>query len=651
MSNRYDTNSQNTSKFMQDMINEFNKMPRGAFNENCRKIFDIGMYDIVPIDCWEMLPNSEAYLTYDIQMLTKNPTIKRLLSSMRVELRVYKCNYNDLWAGWNNFITKGRSGKVAKSIPALDWSLGNPAVTTCLPYNPAFYLNLAPAAFCSKEDIFSHSRNGSWSTAAVTQPTGLTGLSTIAQLKQSKAMRISALPFVMYNKIAKKYLSPNLLQDNPYWFPENEDHDMYLPYDCPEIVTNSVYSDPGFKFVSNFSIAVPSASSKKLPSSDEVDYQSRPWLNTLYKAQRKGDYFNTGSPFPDLIRGDVPTLQLLNASLSPISANVDFSDIFNLDNEASLIPNVPFINEQTTGISVGRVNLTTSGSSNYVSAHSNPALTKQFRDLLNSATVNISQPTLKGVQFSMRQWRQLATMTVMRERMALTDGSYNELIKAMFGHNPQYHSHDVVYCGGDTQPIVFSEVINTSASDSNPLGETGGRAFTSQNGKTIHVTSDDFGMFMTVLVITGDEVYSQGVNRMFSRLENSEQYFPILNNLSPDATLNRELYVSGDDTVDNDVFNYQERFAYYKSRQNKVSGLMALPISKVGDVGAYLQNRLFSSTPNFNQEFSYGKLTDNEKLLFTSTNQAEFVAVVGCQMKYIAPIPEDSRPSDMGISY
>lgn len=251
----------------------------------------------------------------------------------------------------------------------------------------------------------------------------------------------------------------------------------------------------------------------------------------------------------------------------------------------------------------------------------------------------------------MRQWRQLATMTVMRERMALTDGSYNELIKAMFGHNPQYHSHDVVYCGGDTQPIVFSEVINTSASDSNPLGETGGRAFTSQNGKTIHVTSDDFGMFMTVLVVTGDEVYSQGVNRMFSRLENSEQYFPILNNLSPDATLNRELYVSGDDTVDNDVFNYQERFAYYKSRQNRVSGLMALPISKVGDVGAYLQNRLFSSTPNFNQEFSYGKLTDNEKLLFTSTNQAEFVAVVGCQMKYIAPIPEDSRPSDMGVSY
>ena len=159
MSNRYDTNTQNTSKFMQDMINEFNKMPKGAFDETRKKIFDIGMYDIVPIECWEMLPNSEAYVSYDIQMLTKNPTIKRLLSSMRVELRVYKCNYNDLWNGWNNFITKGRSGKVSKSIPQLDWTLGNKDKTTSLPYNPAFYLNLAPPVYCSKTDIFSKDKD------------------------------------------------------------------------------------------------------------------------------------------------------------------------------------------------------------------------------------------------------------------------------------------------------------------------------------------------------------------------------------------------------------------------------------------------------------------------------------------------------------
>ncbi len=632
MSNRYDTNTQNTSKYMQDLINEFNQMPKGAFDETRRKILDVGLYDIIPIECWEMLPNSEAYVSYDIQMLTKNPTIKRLLSSMKAEIRVYKCNYNDLWNGWNNFITKGRSGKVSKSIPSLDWSLGRNGYSTSLPYNPAFYLNIAPAVYASKDNIFAKEGNQSLQPITKLQSSGLTG--NITNLNQS--IKISALPFVMYNKIAKKYQSPNLLQDNPYWYPENEDHDQYLPYDCPDLVTTSDYYNPN-----------PAAddTSTFTPNVQKINgnYTSRPWLNVLWKSQRKGDIFNTGSPFADLIRGDIPTLSLLDAQLSKITGTLNVTPMFATSSGNVTDPIIFRLNQTQNEFNPGKLQ-----SGEFVPDSSQ--LTRLVQTF-QKAKLNISQPTLSGLEFSMRQWRQLATMTVMRERMALTDGSYNELIKSMFGHNPQWHDHDVVYCGGYSQPIVFSEVINTASSDTNPLGEMAGRGFTSQQGQTIHITSDDFGMFMTVLVITGDDVYSQGIDRMFSRLQNSEQYFPILNNLSPDATLNKELFVSGDNAKDNDVFNYQERFAYYKSRRNQVSGLMALPISKVGDVGAYLQNRLFSDTPKFNQEFSYGELTDNEKLLFTSTNQAEFVAVVGSQMKYIAPIPEDSRPSDMGISY
>ena len=576
MSNRYDTNTQNTSKYMQDLINEFNKMPKGAFDETRRKTLDVGLYDIVPLECWEMLPNSEAYVAYDIQMLTKNPTIKRLLSSMKAEIRVYKCNYNDLWNGWNNFITKGRSGKVSKSIPQIDWSLGRTGYTTSLPYNPAFYLNLAPAVYASKDNIFAKEGNKSLQPLTHLQSSGLTG--SIPDINES--IKISALPFVMYNKIAKKYQSPNLLQDNPYWYPENEDHDQYLPYDCPDLVTTSDYYNP------NPAATETSTFTPNEQKDTDGNYTSRPWLNVLWKAQRKGDYFNTGSPFPDLIRGDVPTLSLLNASLTPIEASLDFSRMFYSyvggQFNAELLALAPQIDSITTGHLVN-----SQAQPGTMSLESDGQSIQRLREAFSRAKVDITQPTLKGLQFSMRQWRQLATMTVMRERMALTDGSYNQLIKAMFGHNPKWHDHDVVYCGGYSQPIVFSEVINTASSETNPLGEMAGRGFTSQQGQTIHITSDDFGMFMTVLVITGDDVYSQGIDRMFSRLSNSEQYFPILNNLSPDATLNKELFISGDNAKDNDVFNYQERFAYYKSRRNQVSGLMALPIPKVGDVGAY----------------------------------------------------------------
>ena len=251
----------------------------------------------------------------------------------------------------------------------------------------------------------------------------------------------------------------------------------------------------------------------------------------------------------------------------------------------------------------------------------------------------------------MQQWRYLATMTVLRERLALTDGSYNELIKAMFGHDPRWHNHNAVYCGGCRQPIVFSEVVNTAESPNAPLGDVAGRAFSASNNDVIHVHSDDYGCFITVLVITPDEYYSQGADKMWTRLENAEQYLPILNNLSPDATKNKELFISGDNTIDEDVFNHQERFAYYKSRRNEISGLLSLAVSKIGDLGTWVMQRLFNSTPQFNAEFNRGELTDNEKAVFASTNQAQFNVVIGSNMRFIAPIPEDSRPSDMGISY
>lgn len=650
--NRYDSNTKNESKFMSDLLNEFNKMPHGVFDESRRKILDVAPYGIFPIECWEMLPNSDVYVSYDVQMLTKNPTIKRLLSSMQVELRTYYIRYNDCWEGWNNFITKGRKGTVSKSIPYLDFSLGSDNVCTDLPYNPAFCLSLAPCSFISANTVgndasakFAFPTNRGVRKMSDLQSSTLTGITTLSALKTSTAKRISALPFVFYNKIAKQFQAPNLLQDNEHWYPENENHDMILPYNASGAVTTSDYDNPTKAFVEGTSLEQPSA---QKDSHDQ--YQSYPWLNVLWNAQRKGDMFNTGSPFPDLIRGDVPTIQVLGASINwdnVVASGNPFAThlLGTVDGTLGILGNAGsgFMYADLYNSSTGSTNI-----GGIMGDGSQSGMAHLYGDSLKNI---LSKATLQGIEFSMAQWRWLATMNVLKERLALCDGSYNGLIKALFGHNPKWHNHEPMYCGGSRQNIAFSEVVQTSEDGNTPLGTTAGRGVSAQQNNTIHVHSDDFGMMMTVLVITPDEYHCQGVDKMFSRLENAEQYFPILNNLSPDATLNKELFVSGDNTVDNDVFNHQERFAYYKSRRNQVSGLMALPISLIGDIGAYLQNRLFGATPQFNFEFNMGNLTDNEKLIFASTNQAQFCVVIGSRMKYIAPIPEDSRPSDMGISY
>ena len=280
---RYGTNSRDTSKWVKDLLNSYSKMPRGVFNLTHRKVFDVPIFGIIPFDTFELLPNSEMYLKYNVQMLTKSPTVKRLLSGMHVELATYKIDYNDTWEGWNNFITKGRSGKVSKSIPYVDFSLGTDTHTTCLPYSPIFYMNMAPAVFLASDTDgkkFTFVENTGVKAVSGLQSTGLTGLSTLAALKASTAMRVSALNLVLYNKICKKYQNSNLLQNNPHWYPENEAHDNILPYSATGAVTTSDYDNPTKEFVSGTSVVYPSAEVDELTEL----YESYPWLNVLQLA-------------------------------------------------------------------------------------------------------------------------------------------------------------------------------------------------------------------------------------------------------------------------------------------------------------------------------------------------------------------------------
>lgn len=647
--NRYDTNTKGTSPALSQLQNDWQKMPRSSFDLTRRKTFDAYPFAIIPFECGVLFPNTDVNVSYDLSIITKNPTIRRMLSSVSAEISVYKVNNNDCWEGWNNFITRGRSGNVSLEIPHLDWKLGTTGSTTAIPYNPAHYLNIAPAVFYSNSETnkWDFAKNTGLQSTEDLQVTGLTGISTLSALAVSEAMKISALPFVFYAKIAKEFQNANLLQDNSAWYPVNENHDLLLPYaSSGTAVSCASYDTPQRVFGSSDSLQ---------PTNDS---NSAPWLNVLYYKMRRGDYFNTGSPFPDLLRGDVPTLDVLNAQ-------IDWSDLISSSGEyASGIVAVTDKNHlgllKSKELGSGYQNIGIRSNNNYFT--SSPIWTSNGYNILVQNVSEIagslpltdilSKAKISGIQFSMNEWRKLAVETVFRERLARTDGSYNKMIEAMFGHNPRWHNHDVTYCGGSTQQIVFSEVVQTSADNSaSPLGTTAGRAVSAQQNGTIRIHSDDFGMYMAVLTLTPDTYYSQGVDRQFAELTESEMYFPIRNNLAPQATLNRELYVSGTDSDDMDVFNYQERYAHFKSRQNQISGMMSLPISQVGDVGAYVMNRLFTGTPQFNQQFVQGDLTDNEDLVFASTTQAQFVCTIISRMHLTGPLPAISQPADMGISY
>lgn len=628
---RYSTNNKGLAPALSDILQDYGNSPRSPFDESSRKCIDVSPFFIIPIDIIKLLPNTDVNVSYDVQVLNKNPTIRRMLSSMTLELRSYAVKDSDCWEGFNNFVTCGRSGTVVKQIPKLDWSLGRTEFSTCLPYNPYFALNIAPARWFAKATDsdpsapFSFAKNQGCAFITSLQDSGLTGIPSNVNDNDSVLGEVSALPAVFYTKIAQEFQNPNLLQNNPYWYPENENHSLILPYEAEGFVTNSSHSHctQGLGKILD-GIYTDSI----VPTNDK---KSMPWLNVLYQCQRRGNYFNTGSPFPNLLRGEVPTLDILGARLDWTNVIKDYMPGLN-----GFPIGYDFINDT---MNIGTIRSDTGQVSN---------TTEAIQSLLKAS---LNRVGISAIEFSLSNWRKLAVMTLFREKMARTDGSYNQMIQSQFGVNPKWHEHGVRYIGGSTQPIIFSEVTQTSSDAATPLGTTAGRFVSASQNNRITYHSEDFGMIMTVCTIVPDDYYCQGINRLWSAIDNATIPFPVMNNLDPQAILNKELFISGNNTVDNDVFAYAELFSEWKSCRNEISGLLALPISKVGDVGCYFFNRLLGSSPNFNWNFVQGTMTDNENLCFSSTEQAQFILSIARQKHIVYPLPQVAKPSNMGVSF
>lgn len=661
--NRYESNLKSSSPAIDDIRNEFRKMPRGVHDLTSHAIFDASEGWIIPFDYYELVPNSQLYLTYDISLLSHNPTFRRLLSGASIEVRVYKRNKNDSWEHWNNFITRGRDGKDNSTIPYLKLNLNayNSGTdyfytSTFTPHSPLCYLGLCPPRYFGDHGGYAQTPASTFikssypqhyatfaNTPAADRLTGLVGALSPASDTDSKALCISALPFVMLEAINKEFVNWNVLQSNTDLIKSNENHQDILPYSVTGgAVSTSDYDAPTATLntnnINDTNRALVYSSSQYATGRKSLSY-----LNVLRRADKRGDYFDTGSPFPDLLRGDTPTLDVSGAyvdfSNALLTGNNDYAFLLGL---SGLSNKLGIFKGSASDLDLSSVNTLQSGGNNV-----SIGIDSSSR-LLN--TLNSNQ--LKGLNFSLNAWRQLATLTVFRERMARTDGSYNEMIEAQFGHNPRWHGHKPTFCGGFRQPIVFSEVVQQSASGDTPLGTTAGRSVSSATNRQITVSTDDYCDVMAVMVIRSEEYYNQGIDKTVSRLTQAEQYFPIMNNLNADATLNKELYLSGSSNVDNDVFNYQERFAYYKSKRNTVTGLMGLPYSSgAGSITQYVKHRVFTATPNFNHGFMQDTEDDNMKSVYTSSIESEYVIRVGKEAKLVAPIPEVTVPSDMGLSY
>ena len=162
------------------------------------------------------------------------------------------------------------------------------------------------------------------------------------------------------------------------------------------------------------------------------------------------------------------------------------------------------------------------------------------------------------------------------ERDARGGTRYIEILKSHFGvTSPDARLQRPEYLGGNRIPININQVVQSSSTDASgtPQGNTAAYSLTSDNHSDFTKSFVEHGFLIGVMVARYRHTYQQGLERFWSRKDRFDYYFPVFANIGEQAIKNKEIYAQGTDK-DNEVFGYQEAWADYRYRPNRVTGEM-----------------------------------------------------------------------------
>ncbi len=204
------------------------------------------------------------------------------------------------------------------------------------------------------------------------------------------------------------------------------------------------------------------------------------------------------------------------------------------------------------------------------------------------------------------------------------------------------------FLGGGKSFINISPVANASGVDSTvsvsgsdePQGDLRGIGTGVISGHGWAKSFTEHGYIIGLVRARGDLTYFQGVDRHWTKTTRYDFYIPALANLGEQSVLNREIWVSND-ANDQLVFGYQERWAEYRTKASKITGI--LNPDAAGTISHWHLAEDFASLPALNSTF----IEDSTPMsrIVTTTTGPDFIMDLWFDYRCARPIPVFSVPS------
>lgn len=563
---------------------------RSVFDLSCIHSFSADFGELVPFALYDCVPNDDFKFSNIVRVSTL-PMVSPVYNAIKIRTYWFYVPYYLLWHHFDRFISGGRDGTYSVTPPIIgDASDGIKFDRNSI----ADYFNFPvdvqiPAADCP-----------------------------------------SAFPFMAYQRIYRDYFMNQDVQTDTNvnnWFPED---------------------DMDFQLSDGFQVSIaPEGSGTEEAPLDPVSLTAKRYRNW------EKDYFTSSMFSPQRGPQTAMPVNLTGGAGNEVPIR------FNKENTESFQFGVHGPANSTAAIYSGGTSYTDNYPA-YVmggSVSDNPtpgwigfkamdASHGSYHLVADKASLDSYLSTSSG-GFLIDDLRLATQLQLWLERNMRTKAQYNEFLRIHFNDAPvDLRLTKPYYIGGSSQVLNVTQVLQTSQSTED--SELGQRAGTGNSYGAFDIGrfhSHEFGLIMGIMSIMPDAMYTQGLSRVWSKRSRYDYYFPEFAQLSPQAVLSKELYMSNDTSSNNSVFGYQGRYDEYRTATNYVTGL--LRDSTQLDFYTYTLARDFASMPTLSPEFISSENTIRHDAFVAGTTLPPFICQVGIGCRAVRPLPYINQP--MGL--
>jgi len=252
---------------------------------------------------------------------------------------------------------------------------------------------------------------------------------------------------------------------------------------------------------------------------------------------------------------------------------------------------------------------------------------------------------LTNETFTINALRQAFQIQRFLERDARGGTRYTEKVRAHFGVvSPDARLQRSEYLGGGSSPMNVQVVaqsapmaVGSAAPNDTTMGSLSGFGTAFAQGHGFSKSFTEHGVVIGIVNVRADLTYAQGMERFWNRSTIYDFYWPAFAHLGEQAVLNKEIFLADNLAQNNAAFGYQERFAEYRYKPSRVTGLFRPYVT--GTLSVWNLSEDFGALPTLASTFIEDQTSTVLDRVLAVNTEPDIIMDAYIQLKCARPMP------------